>query len=126
MGIGIGAMVTRTVLLAFLAVGAVAVDSGVGPYVSNLDIGITDKMVKSGMDLDSPRDSVEMDPDVVGEADQDPMKVDDDGIPNHYTPVDYADVHEHVLSPRPHTVINMLELPDDFDWRNENGFFKIV
>jgi len=119
--IGIGAMVTRTVLLAFLAVGAVAVDSGVGPYVSNLDIGITDKMVKSGMDLDSPRDSVEMDPDVVGEADQDPMKVDDDGIPNHYTPVDYADVHEHVLSPRPHTVINMLELPDDFDWRNVNG-----
>jgi len=51
-----------------------------------------------------------------------PPELDDDGIPNHYVPVDDSDPRkQRVISPLPHTTVNMLQLPDSFDWRNVNG-----
>jgi len=50
-----------------------------------------------------------------------PNQVDDDGIPNHYQPVDHAKMGYQIHSPLPHDVLNLLQLPDRFDWRNVDG-----
>merc|ERR1711998_772749 len=51
-----------------------------------------------------------------------PTVVDEDGIPNHYVHVEDGDPRKNkVLSALPHETMNLLELPDSFDWRNING-----
>merc|ERR1719398_516801 len=50
-----------------------------------------------------------------------PSEVDHDGIPNHYVQVDHAKLGYMVRSPLPHETLNLLELPDSFDWRNVGG-----
>jgi len=111
--------VTRTLLLAALFVvgAALAVNNhdseSFESSVANLDIEDATSMGQLGEIQDGAEDEED--------RDQYPAKVDSDGIPNHYLPVDYDHVKEHVTSPRPHEVINMLEMPDDFDWRNVNG-----
>merc|ERR1712096_278409 len=55
-------------------------------------------------------------------ARHEPPELDVDGIPNHYIHVEDDDPRkQRVLSPLPHTQIDMLELPDSFDWRAVNG-----
>ena len=49
------------------------------------------------------------------------VQVDHDGIPNHYVQVDHAKLGYMVRSPLPHETLNLLELPDSFDWRNVGG-----
>jgi len=51
-----------------------------------------------------------------------PNAVDDDGIPDHYVDLEQGDPRRNkVLSALPHETMNLLELPDSFDWRNVNG-----
>lgn len=50
-----------------------------------------------------------------------PSEVDSDGIPNHYVPVEHSKIGYVVRSPLPHDTLNLIELPDSFDWRNVNG-----
>merc|ERR1711939_1105115 len=51
-----------------------------------------------------------------------PAERDADGIPNHYVHLEDGDPRRNdVSSPLPHTFINMLELPDSFDWRDVSG-----
>merc|ERR1712216_368435 len=113
--------VTRTLLFAALFIfgTAIAVHSHEAATfednVANLDIEDATDMAQLGEVQDNGMEQDEED------RDQYPAKVDSDGIPNHYVPVDYDHVEEHVTSPRPHEVINMLEIPDDFDWRDVNG-----
>ena len=111
-------MVRTLLLAALLVVGtALAVHNhdseSFESNVANLDIEDATSMGQLGEIQDGGEDEED--------RDQYPAKVDSDGIPNHYLPVDYDHVKEHVTSPRPHEVINMLEMPDDFDWRNVNG-----
>jgi len=47
-------------------------------------------------------------------------QVDADGIPNHYQEVRHED-RNMVKSPLPHETMDLLQLPDSFDWRNVNG-----
>merc|ERR1719424_813226 len=46
-----------------------------------------------------------------------PASVDADGIPNHYQEVRHED-RNMVKSPLPHETMDLLQLPDSFDWRN--------
>merc|ERR1712070_421768 len=50
-----------------------------------------------------------------------PKQVDADGIPNHYHPADHAKIGYQIRSPLPHETLNLLQLPDSFDWRNVDG-----
>jgi len=102
--------VFRMLLLALTLVAVMAAGSSEGMIgnVANLPLD-GDGMVDLGESLGG------------GEGVEYPVRVDEDGIPNHYTPVDYDKVGEHVVSPRPHETLNMLELPDSFDWRDVNG-----
>merc|ERR1712070_1007417 len=49
------------------------------------------------------------------------VQTDHDGIPNHYHKVDHAKMGYEIHSPLPHETINLLELPDQFDWRDVGG-----
>merc|ERR1711939_310903 len=48
-------------------------------------------------------------------------QVDEDGVPNHYTHVDHHKMGYEIHSPLPHETINLLELPESFDWRDVGG-----
>jgi len=48
-------------------------------------------------------------------------QVDEDGVPNHYKPVDHSTIGYKIHSPLPHETINLLQLPETFDWRNVEG-----
>jgi cathepsin X len=51
-----------------------------------------------------------------------PPQVDEDGIPNHYVHVEDSDPRKNkILSALPHETMNLLQLPDSFDWRDVNG-----
>merc|ERR1711988_1837023 len=50
-----------------------------------------------------------------------PTSVDDDGVPNHYKHVDHKKLGYKIRSPLPHETLNLLELPNSFDWRNVDG-----
>jgi len=50
-----------------------------------------------------------------------PAEVDADGIPNHYTAVDHKKLGYKIHSPLPHETLNLLQLPEAFDWRNIGG-----
>jgi len=49
------------------------------------------------------------------------VQMDEDGIPNHYHPVNHHRMGYKILSPLPHETLNLLELPDTFDWRDVGG-----
>merc|ERR1712070_1316431 len=49
------------------------------------------------------------------------VQTDHDGIPNHYHKVDHENIGYEIHSPLPHETLNLLELPDAFDWRNVGG-----
>ena len=42
-------------------------------------------------------------------------------MPNHYTHVDHGKMGYEIHSPLPHETINLLQLPDSFDWRDVGG-----
>jgi cathepsin X len=52
---------------------------------------------------------------------EDGIEVEEDGVPNHYTPVDHKTVGFEVHSPLPHETMSLLQLPDAFDWRDVGG-----
>jgi cathepsin X len=62
----------------------------------------------------------------LGEAEKDdvhqPPQLDEDGIPNHYIALDDGDERKNqVMSAVPHDTLDMIQMPESFDWRNVNG-----
>merc|ERR1711865_856884 len=91
----------RTLLLwALVVVGVAAVQSSASLAAEDgASMGPTVDEQSDMSDLGEIQDSH----DDENDREQYPANVDSDGIPNHYTPVDFDSVKEHITSPLPHT-----------------------
>merc|ERR1711998_144885 len=69
----------------------------------------------------SKTDEKELDQEAAQDIHQ-PTQRDSDGIPNHYIEMPDSDPRKNkIISALPHETMNLLELPDQFDWRDVNG-----
>jgi len=116
----------QAVLACCIALVAVAVSMGTGPgAISDVEeigmVGLDGELGKAAHY--NAEDVVKLEKAAASdEKEHQPNQVDDDGIPNHYVHLPTGDPRRNkVVSPLPHNVINMLSLPDTFDWRNVDG-----